>query len=221
MKPFEKAIRGKERISVIAEIKRFSPSHGQFPNHPVHELMAAYEAGGASAISVVTDPHLFHGSLELLREAHKHTKLPIIRKDFLTEKKHINESVDAGASAVLLIAHMLDDDRLRELAQYAHTQGLDTVIEIHDDEDIKKIASIKNTIVGINNRNLKTFQTNVRHASKFLARLDPALTVIAESAFSNAEEFAPYLGKIDAVLIGTALLTSENPSKTLISFTTP
>lgn len=221
MKPFEKAIHGKDRISVIAEIKRFSPSHGAFPDHPVHELIKAYETGGASAISVVTDPHLFHGSLDLLREARKYTKLPIIRKDFLTEKKHIDESADAGASAVLLIARMLDDERLEELAEYAQAQGLDTVIEIHDDEDLKKIAGIQNAIIGINNRNLKTFQTNVRHAAKFLDRLNPAFTVIAESAFSSAEEFAPYFGKIDAVLIGTALLTSKNPHETLLSFTTP
>lgn len=220
MKPFEKAIRGKGRISVIAEIKRFSPSHGPFPDHPVHELIKAYEAGGASAISVVTDTHLFHGSLELLREARKYTELPIIRKDFLTEKKHMDESAQAGASAVLLIARMLDNDRLQELALYAHTQGLDTVIEIHDDEDLKKIVGIKNTIIGINNRNLKTFRTNVRHTAKFLDRLDHTFTIIAESAFSDPEEFAPYLGKIDAVLIGTALLTSKNPHEKLLSFTT-
>ncbi len=218
MNPFEKAIRGRNRISVIAELKRFSPSRGKFPDHPVEQLMKAYEKGGASAISVVTDASLFKGSLELLREARQHTKLPIIRKDFLTEKEHIDESVEAGANAILLIARMLDEQRLQNLAAYAHEKGLDTVIEIHDDEDFKKIANIKNTIIGINNRNLRTFTVNVRHAEKFINRIDPKFTIIAESAFSNAEEFTPYFGKIDAVLIGTALLTSENPSQTLSSF---
>jgi indole-3-glycerol phosphate synthase len=132
----------------------------------------------------------------------------------------MDESVAAGADAVLLIARMLDEQRLQSLAAYAHEKGLDTVIEIHDDEDLKKIAGIKNTIIGINNRNLKTFTTNVRHAEKFLDRLNPKFTIIAESAFSKAQEFAPYFGKIDAVLIGTALLTSTNPHQKLLSFTT-
>ncbi|MBI2638817.1 indole-3-glycerol-phosphate synthase [Candidatus Peregrinibacteria bacterium] len=218
MNNFEKAIRGRDRISVIAELKRFSPSHGKFPEHDIEQLMKAYEKGGASAISVVTDAYLFKGSLELLREARRHTKLPIIRKDFLTKKEHIDASVEAGADAILLIARMLDEQQLQRLATYAHEKGLDTVIEIHDDEDFKKIAGITNTIIGINNRNLQTFTTNVRHAEKFLDRINPKFTIIAESAFSSAEEFAPYFGKIDAVLIGTALLTSENPSKALSSF---
>ena len=218
MKPFQAAIHGKNRIAVIAEIKRHSPSNGDFPAHPVAELMKAYEAGGAAAISVVTDPHLFHGSLELLKEVRRATSLPIIRKDFITEEKQIDETAEAGANAILLIARMLDTEALRRLAAYAQAKNLDPLIELHNEEDFQKISGICDIVIGINNRDLKTFKTDVQHASRFLHKIPKEQTIVAESAFQSRDEFAPYLGKIDAVLIGTALLTSENPEQTLASF---
>lgn len=217
---FHDAIRGKEKISVIAEIKRRSPSHGDFPPHNVTELMAAYKEGGAAAISVVTEPTLFNGSLELLREVRNATDLPILRKDFITNPLQIKETTEVGANAVLLIARMIKSrEELVGLAVFALTLGLDPIIEIHDETDLTKIEGLHDAIIGINNRNLKTFETDVKHAKKFISRIDPNHTIIVESAFQTPEELAPYRGKIDAVLIGTVLLTSENPCNTLTSFT--
>lgn len=216
---FYNAIKGKREISVISEIKRASPSYGKFPQHAVKMLIGTYEKGGASAISVVTEGKLFSGSIELLKKARKYTNLPILRKDFITEISQIDETAQTGANAVLLIARILEKDKLQNLVQYARGKNIDPVIEIHDDEDLKKIEGMQNAIIGINNRNLKTFETDVKHAEKLLNKIPASCTIIAESAFSKPEEFAPYLGKIDAVLIGTALLISKNPYKTLISFT--
>lgn len=220
MGAFHDAISGKEKISVIAEIKRRSPSHGDFPQHTIQELMAAYEKGGAAAISVVTEPTLFNGSLELLREVKNATNLPILRKDFITNPRQIQKTAESGASAILLIARMLPSQKdLIALAVFAQTLGLDPVIEIHDEEDLEKIEGLRGAIIGINNRNLKTFETDVNYAEKFISRIDPEHTIIVESAFRSPEELAPYRGKIDAVLIGTAFLVAENPCETLTNFT--
>lgn len=220
MGAFRDAISGKEKISVIAEIKRRSPTHGDFPQHAVTELMAAYKKGGASAISVVTEPTLFNGSLELLREVKNSTDLPILRKDFITHPKQIQETADSGASAILLIARMLSSQKdLVALAIFAQTLGLDPVIEIHDETDLEKIKGLHGAIIGINNRNLKTFETDVQHAEKLLGRVNLKHTIIIESAMSSQEDLELYRGKIDAVLVGTAFLISKNPCETLTNFT--
>ncbi|MEK7524682.1 MAG: indole-3-glycerol-phosphate synthase [Patescibacteria group bacterium] len=219
LRPFHKALRGREKISVIAELKRRSPSHGAFPHHDIKTLVRAYENGGASALSVVTEPMLFDGSIELLREMRKHTSLPIIRKDFIHDTAQIDESAAAGANAVLLIARMLEQSVLKNLVAHAHKQNLDTVIELHDEADLAKIAGLEDIIIGINNRNLSTFTTDVNHAHKLLKLLPPKSTIIAESAFKNPSELALYKGKVDAVLIGTTFLTSKDPEETLTTFT--
>lgn len=216
---FHNAVAGKDKISVIAEIKRRSPSHGHFPVHNVAKLIEAYEKAGASAISVVTEPSLFAGSIELLKEVRKHTRLPVIRKDFITKIAQIDESAAAGANAVLLIARSLKKSALEKLVSHAHTLKLDTVVEVYDEVDIEKICDLKGIIIGINNRDLRTFETDVCHALELLKKIDPARTIIAESAFKDAGELKMYNGKIDAALIGTTLLTSADPYKKLCQFT--
>lgn len=219
MPSFLKAISGKDRIKVIAEVKRRSPSFGDFPNHDVSTLLLAYEKGGASAISVVTEPTLFKGSLELLREVRRATQLPVLRKDFITRPEQVEETARCGADAILLITRLLTKPALTELVTLCAQFKIDPVLEINDDEDLEKITGMHGIIVGINNRDLRTFETDVKHAAGLLHRIDPSLTIIAESAFSNAKELIPYRGKIDAVLIGTALLTSKDPQVTLSNFT--
>lgn len=216
---FKDAIAGKNHIKVIAEIKRRSPSHGDFPLHSVPELLAAYQAGGASAISVVTEGNLFGGNLALLKEVRRSTHLPILRKDFITRRHDVEESAESDANAVLLIASMLEPRELRELADTAKNLGLDVVAEIHDDTDLSKIIDLKDAIIGINNRNLQNMKTDVHHAEKFIARIAPSRTIVAESAFLNAGQLTPYRFRADAVLIGTALLTAQNPEHALITFT--
>lgn len=218
MRAFESAIAGKDTISIIAEIKRRSPSFGDFPRHEVHALVQAYERGGAGALSAVTEPTIFGGSLNLLKEMRKITSLPILRKDFITTTAQLDESRDAGADAVLLIAGSLNCAELIALIGHAHNCGLDTVVEIHSSEDYEKIKGVTNIIIGINNRNLKTFSTDVGHALNLIKKIPREATIIAESGFSRPRELERYKGKVDAVLIGTAFLTSQNPHETLTSF---
>ncbi len=221
---FSKAIIGKNKIAIIAEIKKRSPSHGVFNQHTIETLVKAYNQGGANAVSVVTDPKRFDGSMELLKQVRSLTALPIIRKDFIKEANEIDITVAAGANALLLIAHILEKKQLEDLAAYAHAKGLDTVIELHDEDDLKKIVDLPNipqVIIGINNRNLSTLETNVKHALSLIGKLNPSRTIIAESAFSETKDLMPYLGKVDAFLIGTALLTATDPLKKLQTFLNP
>lgn len=218
------AIRGKEKISVIAEIKRRSPSRGDFPNISVKRLINAYVKGGAVAVSVVTEPLRFNGSLDLLRKAkielaNLNSNLPILRKDFISSLDEIEKTAQAGISAVLLIAKNLDKKTLRRLIKYSQKLSLDPVVEIHDEEDLAKMADENNVIIGINNRDLAAFHTNVKHARSLLDKINPKNTIIVESGFSAPSELSLYAGKIDAVLMGTCLLTSPNILKTLLAFT--
>lgn len=219
MPRFLDAIAGKHRISVVAEVKRRSPSYGRFPEHNLSNLLHAYERGGAAAISVVTDPIRFDGSIELLHEASKRTKLPILRKDFLKTEADMEETAQSGASAVLLIARMLSKEKLHQLVLAAQKRNLDPVLELHTEEDLAKIAGLRDVVLGINNRDLETFQTNVHHAQRLLEKIPSEFPIIIESGFSRAEELKLYAGKIDAVLIGTSLLMATDQQKTLQTFT--
>lgn len=221
-KSFHEAIQGKGRISIIAEIKRSSPSHGPFEQHTVTDLIHAYEKGGASAISVVTESMRFQGSLELLGEIHRQTKLPIIRKDFIQEINQIADTRKYGGSAILLIAHNLTEKQLVNFTEEALLCDLDVVIEVHDTKDISKISRIPTDpriIIGINNRNLETLEIDPHHALDLVSCIDPKRTIIAESGFSNSPQLEVYKGIVDAALIGTSLLISENPQETLKKFT--
>jgi len=216
---FYNAIRGKEKISIIAEIKRASPSFGKFPERSVKNLVKAYERAGASALSVVTEATRFNGSIDLLKEMRSYTKLPILRKDFIKTIPQIDETVQAGANAILLIAHILTQAQINILANYAIDHGLDVLMEIHDEKDLAKTCKLCGKIIGINNRNLETLETDVTHANKLIPKIDPTSLIVVESGFKTPKDLKQYYGKIDAVLIGTALLASESPFETLTKFT--
>lgn len=224
MYKFLQAIKGKKEISVIAEIKRRSPSHGNFPKQDLDTLIRQYEKGGARAISVVTEKTYFNGNLELLKKIRKKTKLPIIRKDFIQEIGQIRETKNAGADAILLIAKKLEKILLKKFAEESLKTGLDVVIEIHDQKDFEKIQSVCKTLtkkiaIGINNRNLSNFEVNIHHAKNLLHLFNKKTIIIAESGFSKTEEISDYQGKIDAILVGTALLNTANPYQLLNSMT--
>jgi indole-3-glycerol phosphate synthase len=220
---FESAIRGKDKISVIAEVKKRSPAgrseNGRvFNAHSTADLVAAYNAGGASAISVVTDPYRFNGSIKLLEQVKKSTNLPVLRKDFIQTVTEVDEGYYAGADATLLIAKDLSKRQLHDLIDRIHVRAMSALVEVYDARDLAKLAGRDDVVIGINNRNLKTLRTNFGHALGVLNKVDPELTIIAESAFSDAGQLQPYKGRVDAALIGSSLLTAENPQKKLESF---
>jgi indole-3-glycerol phosphate synthase len=205
---FAAALRGRG-LSVIAEVKRHSPSKGPIrPDLDVPALVAAYEAGGASAVSVLTEGDHFRGSLDDLRTAAAHTGLPLLRKDFIVDPYQVHEARAFGASAVLLIAVLLDDDELRDLAALACRLGLDVLLEVHDASEMARALRVEDrVVVGINNRDLRTFEVSLQTSLTLAGLVPPDRLVVAESGIKDrADVEALASAGVDAVLIGESLL---------------
>lgn len=217
---FSSAIKGRDRISIIAEIKRRSPGFGEFPKHDLQTLVRAYEEAGAAAISVVTETPRFGGTIELLREVRQLTKKPILRKDFILSVEQIMESRHAGADAVLLIASDLSAEKLGLLIRLANEAGIECLCEVHDEADLTKVLALGHLLIGINNRNLQTHKTDVRHALSLLPLIPTRVVIVAESGFDSPRDLAPYRGRVDAALIGTSLLAAVSPFEKLGDFVT-
>lgn len=202
-----------EGVAVIAEVKRASPSKGPIaPELDAAAQAAAYRRGGAAAVSVLTEPTRFAGSLEDLASVAA-SGVPALRKDFLVDDYQIWEARAAGAAAVLLIVAALDHDRLAALHDLAHTAGLEVLVEVHDEHEVARAAAIGARIVGVNARDLRTFELD-HHA---FARLRPALAdgvlAVAESGITAPEDLrrAAAAGA-DAVLVGESLVRSTDPA---------
>lgn len=212
---------GRATLSVIAEFKRRSPSAGAIRNDDPATRAAAYRKAGASAISVLTDPDAFGGSLEDLQAASSASGLPVLMKDFIVDPAQIRAGWAAGASAVLLIVRCLDDVRLRGLYREARSLGLDTLVEVHDAAELERALALEDAIVGINNRDLDTLRTDRRRARDLLPRVPAGRIAVAESGYLEPEHLTELRGRADAVLIGTALMRAADPSAFLRAATEP
>jgi indole-3-glycerol phosphate synthase len=204
-------------VSVIAEFKRASPSKGRFPVEisPV-EVVPQYLGGGAAALSVLTDSPFFQGSLDDLREAagiaHAHTPpAPVLRKDFVLEEYQVLEAAAAGADAVLLIVAALDDAALRRLRDFTGELGLEALVEVHCCAELARAADAGATLIGINNRDLRTFTADLAVCER-LAPLAPAdAVVIGESGiFTRADVERLERAGVDAVLVGESLILAPD-----------
>ena len=200
-------------ISLIAEVKRASPSKGSLrPDLDVGELVAAYQAGGARAVSVLTEEDYFHGSLEDLCVAAEHTDLPLLRKDLFLDEYQLYEARAWGASAVLLIAALLDDRRLGHLAELAEELGLDVLLEVHDAGEMERALRVGRAIIGINNRDLRTFQVSLRTTERLSGLVPAGRLVVSESGIRTREDVTRLAAAgVDAVLVGESLLVEEDP----------
>ena len=204
-------------IAVIAEFKRRSPSAGALREAPdLHEMVSAYERGGASALSVLTEGPNFDGTLEDLRVARAACELPILRKDFIVNEYQLHEAKVAKADAVLLIVAALEPDELRALHEGARKLGLDVLVEVHDREELRTALVVGTELIGINNRDLRDFSVDVERTAKLMGEIPPGVTVVSESGIAEAEQ----LGKlkdagVDAVLIGETLMRSADPEAAL------
>lgn len=211
------AVSGNEGVNIIAEIKRASPSKGVIKENPdVAEIAENYEKLGAKAISVLTEEDFFQGSVDDLLTAKNQTGLPILRKDFVFDEFQIYESALLGADACLLIVAMLSDEDLRRLYSLAYDLGLDALVETHDLEELVRAIELGAEIIGVNNRNLHTFEVSL-DVSKRLIEYKPANSLmICESGLSRKEELIEMktLG-FDGFLIGESLMKSENLSETM------
>ena len=200
--------------SILAEIKKGSPSRGilREPFDPV-DLALAYQQGGAAALSVVTEPEFFWGDIQWLPDIRKATSLPLLRKDFVFCEYQLWQSRAAGADAVLLILAMLSDHVVSELLNRATDIGLQCLVEVHDAEEAGRAANLGADLVGVNNRNLKTFEVNLETAFE-LAPLLPQMAVkVAESGIFDAIDCHRLQAEgYQAFLIGEALVTSDQPA---------
>jgi len=207
----------KPGVRIIAEIKRASPSLGDIrPGLDPAATARAFAEGGAAALSVLTDPAFFKGSAADLRRAREAAALPVLRKDFITTAYQVYETAAMGADAMLLIVRILDDEKLRALYALARTLGLDVLTEVFDEQDVDRANALGATLVGINNRDLSQFKTDVTHAARLATRLRPGTSIVALSGIHRADDIRQTLaGGIRRFLIGEALVREAAPAATL------
>ncbi len=210
----------KPGVSLIAECKKASPSKGLLvPKYNPVRLAQAYVQGGASAISVLTDGRHFQGSLEHLRdvrEAVSGRKIPVLRKDFIFHPYQVYEARAAGADAILLIASVLGPTDLRDLLQLAHELGMNALVEVHTEAELEKALGVKPRILGVNNRNLQTFEVDFANTARLRKLIPPDVVVVAESGLKTAVDVRAMrdIG-VDAILVGETLVKSKNLAATL------
>ena len=200
-------------IALIAEVKRASPSAGVIcPDFDPVRIARQYETAGASAISVLTDERFFQGSLAYLREIREAVRTPLLRKDFIIDARQIREAIVWGADAILLIVAILDGDRLRQYLELATAAGLAALVEVHDEAELDTALAAGATIVGVNNRNLKTFQVDLETTARLAGRLRQApggkeKMLVAESGIHTASDVRRLVRNgAQAILVGESIV---------------
>ena len=210
-RPFQEALT-RPGISVIAEHKRRSPSAGAIREDlELLDVVRAYERGGAAALSVLTEPSHFGGSLEDLVAARAATHLPVLRKDFIVDPYQLYETAAAGADAVLLIVAALEPEVLLALHREARALDLDVLVEVHDEEELAVALDVEAEVIGINNRDLGDFTVDIERTYELLSDVPAGKTVVSESGFSSRDELDDLdrVG-VDAVLIGETLMRAPD-----------
>lgn len=200
-------------VQLITEVKRSSPSKGALAEiaDPA-ALAAAYEEGGSSAISVLTEKRRFNGSLEDLIAVRERVSIPVLRKDFVVTDYQILEARAAGADVVLLIVAALDDAQLRDLLAYATDLGLTSLVEAHTVEEVERALAVGSDLVGVNNRDLKTLQVDRSNFARLAAQIPDGVIKVAESGVRGPEDVAAFAAAgADVALIGEALVTGAAP----------
>jgi indole-3-glycerol phosphate synthase len=201
-------------MALIAEIKRASPSLGMIKGDvDLGKIACAYETGGACAISVLTEAHFFKGDLSFLSEVKKETTLPVLQKDFVIDPFQIYEARISGADTILLIASLIDREQLRDFVDLAWSLQLVPWVEIHDEKDMEKTSSLDLPLVGINNRDLKTFEVDLRTTLRLKKKIPPETKVISESGIKSAQDVKILReAGVDGILVGETLMRSPNPA---------
>ncbi len=208
VRDFLKAIQSVDEISLIAEVKKASPSKGIIREDfdPV-AIAKSYESAGASCISVLTDEAFFQGHLDYLIAVGQSVSLPILRKDFIIDPWQVYQARAAGADAVLLIAECLEAAKLQELHSLINDLGMTALVELYDRENIEKVLACKPTLIGVNNRDLNTFEVNLAHSIEIRKILPEEIAFVSESGISsNAEVSRLMQANVDAILVGESLM---------------
>jgi indole-3-glycerol phosphate synthase len=205
---FSRALIARERIRVIAEVKSASPSAGTIVESPdVEAIASAYQAGGASALSIVTEREFFRGSRAWLERATGATGLPVIMKDFIVEESQLLEGVAAGASAILLLASLLDAVQLGAFIAVLDEFGVDALVEVHDEEELERAVGGGSRLIGVNNRDLRNFDVRLETSERLIRRIPADAIKVSESGIrTRADVDRLSAAGFDAFLVGESLL---------------
>lgn len=214
--PFEAAL-ARPGIHFICEVKKASPSKGLIaPDFPYLDIAREYEAAGAAAISVLTEPEFFLGESRYLGEIAAQVSVPVLRKDFILDEYQIYEAKLLGASAVLLICALLGGDTVREYLGLCDRLGLSALVEAHDESEMKAAVSAGARVIGVNNRNLKDFTVDLSNSARLRALAPPEVLFVAESGIRTAADVAALRARgVNAVLIGETLMKAPDKKKML------
>lgn len=214
---FKNALAKPDRLSVISEVKKASPSKGLIqPNFDPVKIAKEYETCGADAVSCLTEEHYFQGSSEYFKAIRQAIGLPMIRKDFIIDEYQIYEARLMGADAILLIAAVLDDEKLKRFGDTARSLGLDILAETHDESELERVLALDFDIIGINNRNLKTFEVTLETTARLAGMIPEGKVIVSESGIRDNTDMKTVRSYgADAVLIGETLMRSGNIGATL------
>jgi len=213
---------GSQGTKIIAEVKKASPTKGMIREDfdPV-SIATTYEKSGAAAISILTEQHFFQGSLGFLHQIREVTRIPLLRKDFLFEEYQIYQSRVFGADALLLIVAMIEKGELKELFQLTHEIGLEALVEVHNEDELETALSINASLIGINNRDLKTFQTTLDTTLRLLPLLPQGKVIVSESGINHRSDIELLQNAgVHAFLIGEALMRESDIGKKMREFLT-
>jgi indole-3-glycerol phosphate synthase len=215
--PFEEQLR-KDEVSFICEIKKASPSKGVIAEHfPYVDIAKEYEAAGANCMSVLTEPDYFQGSTEYLKEIRQNVKTPLLRKDFTIDEYMIFEAKVIGADAVLLICSLLDEKTLKNWIALCDELGLSALVEAHDEQEIAMAVAAGARIIGVNNRDLKTFTVDINNCLRLREKIPANILFVAESGIkTRADIEALERGGVNGVLIGETFMRSPDKKQTLL-----
>jgi indole-3-glycerol phosphate synthase len=217
---FEQALARKQAagaIAFICEVKKASPSKGVIAaDFPYIEIARDYQAAGADAISVLTEPDYFQGSNDYLTEIKEQVTIPVLRKDFIIDAIQIYEASLIGADAILLICSILDTDTIREYLEIADALGLSALVEAHDEAEVEQALAAGARVIGVNNRNLKTFEVDLQNSIRLRQLVPPEILFVSESGIRTAEDIAKLRENgTNAVLIGETLMRSGDKKAAL------
>ncbi|MBW1719436.1 MAG: indole-3-glycerol phosphate synthase TrpC [Deltaproteobacteria bacterium] len=214
---FREAMVSDPGVSIIAEVKRASPSKGLLcPNFDPVSIAEDYQAGGARAVSVLTDEKFFQGKLKFLPQIRKEIALPLLRKDFIIDHFQIEEAKLWGADAVLLIVAALDDSMLSELMAHTREKGLDSLVEVHNEHEMERAFAANADLIGVNNRNLEDFSVSIETTFRIKKELPSEVPLVSESGIATPDDIKRLLDAgITAALIGEALVKAEDRVKYL------
>lgn len=215
---FKQAIKGKQKLSLIAELKKSSPSEGVISeDFDYLKIAQQYVEGGADCFSILTEEHYFAGSLAVMREVSEKFSLPVLRKDFIISPLQIDEARANGADCVLLIARILDEVMLKACYRRAAALNMDILLEVHTKNELEMALELpeEHLIIGINNRDLDTLKIDLANAIALSKMAPKSYTLVAESGYETPEQLRNIRGEFDGVLMGTTLMRAANPTKTI------